>query len=247
MPEPDPVESSPAGARLARWAGGDRNLALLAATVAVLPLVVGMVRVLVDGQFALHGDDALIELRVRDVGSHTPLVGSYQRFGWNHPGPLLFYLLAAPYRLLGSDFSGLQVGALAVNALSVVGIGFVAQRRGGLPLLLWSLALVALLVHAIGPVDLSDPWEPDVSVLPVTLLVFLAWDVASGRVWALPVVAAVASLLVQAYAVLAPVTLALSGGAAVTLAVGWLRDRRRAPADRRWRGAMAAGIVAGLV
>ena len=40
------------------------------------------------------GDEATIDLRVRDVfTSNTPLVGVYSR-GFNHPGPLLFWLLA---------------------------------------------------------------------------------------------------------------------------------------------------------
>ncbi|MEO6006681.1 MAG: hypothetical protein ABIU38_01400, partial [Vicinamibacteraceae bacterium] len=28
-------------------------------------------------------------------------VGSYSRFGWNHPGPLLYQILAGPYELSG--------------------------------------------------------------------------------------------------------------------------------------------------
>src|SRR5690242_12647411 len=54
------------------------------------------------------GDWAMIELRTLDVGTgHTPLVGPYSRYSWNHPGPLLFWLLAIPYRLTGSNPSGL--------------------------------------------------------------------------------------------------------------------------------------------
>ncbi|MGZ8735026.1 MAG: hypothetical protein ACXW1M_07545, partial [Acidimicrobiia bacterium] len=47
-------------------------------------------------------DDALIELQTRDVGTRAVFLGPYSRFGWYHPGPALFYVLAVPYRLLGS-------------------------------------------------------------------------------------------------------------------------------------------------
>ena len=58
-------------------------------------------------------------LRVGDVGGPwTPLVGSYQRFGFNQPGPLLLYALALPYRLVGRRYLGLKWGALAIGSLS---------------------------------------------------------------------------------------------------------------------------------
>lgn len=69
---------------------------MLAAVIAVvlLPLAVFAVRVLANGWPNAGGDRALIELRTRDVGVHTPLLGSYSRYGFNHPGPLWFYVLA---------------------------------------------------------------------------------------------------------------------------------------------------------
>ncbi|MGH8986946.1 MAG: hypothetical protein ACRDY6_24205 [Acidimicrobiia bacterium] len=205
--------------------GWNRRVVIGAVAAAVVPLLVGVVAVLARGEFAVHGDDALLELRVRDVGSaDTPLVGSYQRFGWNQPGPLLFYVLALPYRLLGSDFAALQAGALLLGALAVTGIVVVAYRRGGVVLALWSLALVTVLVHAIGATRISDPWEPRVLVLPFAFLLFLAFDAASGHPWTLPLAAGVMSLVAQAYAVLAPAAVALFAWAVLALAV---RERAR--------------------
>jgi hypothetical protein len=41
-------------------------------------------------------DWAQIETAVRDVGTaDTPLVGAHSRFGWHHPGPWPYYLMAA--------------------------------------------------------------------------------------------------------------------------------------------------------
>jgi hypothetical protein len=242
-------ESDGPGARL--WRRRDRQVVAAAVIMTVLPLLVAVPRVLSKGAVALHGDDALIELRVRDVGSHTPLVGSYQRFGYNQPGPALFYLLVAPYRLLGSRFAGLQVAALLTNAAAVVGIAAVAFRRGGTVLALWSLTLVAVLAHALGATKLSDPWEPHITVLPLVLLLILAADVASGRAGGLPMVAALASFLAQSYAVLAPLAAALFAWAVVSVVLrAWRRSRRpseTAPAPsspwERWRTVTVATVA----
>src|SRR5690348_17774394 len=40
------------------------------------------------------------------------LVGPYSRYGWHHPGPLYFYLLAPVYTLAGKSTPGLSAGAL---------------------------------------------------------------------------------------------------------------------------------------
>jgi hypothetical protein len=216
-----------------------RGLVVGAVAVAVLPLVVGLVAVLARGEFAIHGDDALVELRVRDVGSRdTPLVGSYQRFGWNQPGPLLLYVFAVPYRLLGANFAGLQAGALLLNALAIVGIAVVAYRRGGVVLVLWSLALITVLVHAIGPDRIADPWEPHIVVLPLAFLLFLAFDAAAGHPWTLPLAAGVMTLIAQAYAALAPAAVALFAWAVVAVAV-----RDRAQLRRLLRPALVTAAV----
>jgi hypothetical protein len=215
--------------------------------VAVLPLLVAIPLVLVDGMTAPNGDDALIELRVRDVwGIDSPLTGSYGRFGWNHPGPLLFYVLSVPYRLVGARFAGLQVGTLLLGIASVVGIAWVAARRGGAVLALWALFVVSVLVHGLGPRVLSDPWEPHSTVLPATLLLFLAWDTAAGRAWSLPLLVGVGSLLAAAQATLLPLVAALVLWAVVGMAAGTrLRRRRGRPVGRRslW---LAAGTAVAL-
>src|SRR6187402_2360850 len=45
-------------------------------------------------------------------------VGSYSRFGWNHPGPLLYQLPAGPYELSGRREIALKWTALAINLAS---------------------------------------------------------------------------------------------------------------------------------
>ncbi|MEO6467652.1 MAG: hypothetical protein ABIP21_01020, partial [Acidimicrobiia bacterium] len=78
----------------------------------LVPLVVSAVIVLSGAPATAIRDHALMELRVRDVGVHPVQLGLYSRDGWSHPGPLLFFTLAIPYRVLGESTSGMVVGAL---------------------------------------------------------------------------------------------------------------------------------------
>jgi hypothetical protein len=144
-------------------------------------------------------DRALLELRVRDIGSHAELLGPYSRFRWFHPGPALFYLLAPIYRITGCNAISLGLGALAINAGCVVGVVLIARRRGGLPLMMLTLLLVEVLLLGLGPQFLRDDWNPYVTVLPFLLLVFVAWSMSCGDTWALPVAAVVATFVVQSH------------------------------------------------
>jgi hypothetical protein len=120
------------------------------------------------------------------------LLGPYSRFGWFHPGPALYYLLAVPYRLTGGSSGSLAFAALSINAGAVLGITLIARRRGGLPLLLITSVFVLLLMRTLGAQFLRDPWNPFVTLLPFLLLLFVAWSIACADRWALPVGAAVA-------------------------------------------------------
>jgi hypothetical protein len=172
-------------------------------------------------------DWAVLELRVRDVFHHAVLVGPYSRYGWNQPGPLLFYALAGPYRLLGSRSVSMHIGALGVNAASIAAIGWVAFRRGRLPMTLCVLIPVGLVTHALGANFLRDPWNPSLPVLPLLLVLLLAWSVTVGDVWMLPIAVGVASFVVQCHVGLAPFTLALVASAVLGMVVAEVRARSR--------------------
>ena len=76
-----------------------------AVALAVLPLVVSAIALVAGSTYRPIADDAWIELQIRDIGHHAVLLGPYSRFGWFHPGPLLYYVLWLPYRLTGSSTS----------------------------------------------------------------------------------------------------------------------------------------------
>jgi hypothetical protein len=197
-----------------------RLTGLTVVVLLVLPALVAAVSLLGRHWFA-SGDQAFEVLRIGDVGGrHTPLVGVPSRFGWYHPGPLLFLVLAPAQRLLGE--TGVLAGTALVNAAALVGVAVVARRRGGTALLLWTGLLVAALVHALGPGLLLDPWNPWLALLPFLLFVFLAWSVACGDRPALPWAVGVGSFVVQTHV---GYGLLVVGLLAVVLVVALARDR----------------------
>jgi hypothetical protein len=222
----------------------------LGVVLLLLPLVVsaGVLLVQVGSGFHPVSDNAQNELLTRDVGRHFLTLGPYARDGWNHLGPAMYYLLAVPYRLTGSNSVGMYVGALTINGIALAGITLIARRRGGLAGWLVTVLGLAFILHALGADFLRDPWNPSLTVLPFTLLVFLVWELAAGEAWALPVAAGVASFLVQTHIGYAPLALPLLLGGALWLAVVTLRKTRTGNArGTELQRVVRASVVAGLV
>lgn len=86
-----------------------------------------------------------------------------------------------------------------MNAGALLGMGLVARRRGGTPLLLITILAGSLLVRTLGADFVRDPWNPYMTVLPFGLAVFLAWSLTAGDSWALPLAVGVTSFVAQAH------------------------------------------------
>ena len=199
----------------------------LGVTLAPLVVAVLVLLVTVRGRYFPYSDNALIELQTRDVGRHPVLIGLYSRSDWAHPGPMLFYLLAPFYRLVGGWSIGMNLGALAINGASVAGMALIARRRGGTPLMLCTLLGCALVMRTIAADELRDPWNCWVTTLPYGLMIFLTWSLMAGEAWALPVATVVASYLAQTH-----VGFVIQALPVLALGAGWLiatrpRDQRR--------------------
>lgn len=221
-----------------------------AVAVVVLPLAVsaGVLLVRTGASFHALGDNAQNELHTRDVGRHLVLLGPYSRDGWNHLGPAMYYLLAVPYRLTGSNSVGMYVGALSINAVALAGMVVVAWRRGGpLVCLLTALGLATVVLN-LGPDFLRDPWNPFVTVLPFGLFVFLVWELTAEQLWALPAATAVGTFLVQTHVGYLPLV-----GPLLVAGAAWLLilNRRRAPrvdgAPVGWRRFVPAATATAIV
>lgn len=228
VPVPQTAMGSTQDTLVSRWA------LVGCAGLALAVIVIATVKGLLAGWQAI-GDNGLMYVRTRDVfSSHVPLLGNWSSGSvkasaiFNHPGPLLFYLLAVPTRIFGP--SGLAVGTALLNALAVVGIGLVTARRAGALVGAVSVAIAATLCWSMGNRLLFDPWTPSSLLLPSLLFLFLVWATSSGDLVMLPWVVGVGSLLLETnleYALVVPL---LGVWAVVGLAFE-LRGRRREQPD----------------
>jgi len=170
-------------------------------------------------------DIAIIEMHTFDVPMHLPLYGVFSRFGFHHPGPLLYYVAALPLRLFGPD--GLMVAAAIVNVLAFGGLLVVMYRRGGQVLCFIGAVFALLLARAVGG-DLISIWNAWMPVIPFALAIALTWSVWCRDWWALPWLAGVLTWVVQNHVGYAPVAAVLFGSS-----LGWAlfqanwRDRIR--------------------
>jgi hypothetical protein len=196
--------------------------------VVVIPVLTAAARRL-DGDWVPIGDNALIEMRAHDVFSrtHFPFLGTWSSaslsagIDLNHPGPLLFDLLAVPVRLFGGPF-GVAAGIAAINVAAIVGIAVAVRHTAGSGAMLVALAAVALLVRALGSKMLTDPWNPHAVLLTSLAMFVFTWAVAAGRFEFAPWLVAAGSLCLQThlgYAFIVPTCLAIAA------AGGWWSHR----------------------
>lgn len=228
---------------------GDRAVARLALGLTLLPLAAAAVMLVtvVGGDYHPLSDHALTEMQVRSVGRDEVLVGLYSRDVWNHPGPALFYLLAPFYWLTGGLSVGVNLGALAINGAAVAGMGLLARRRGGTPLLLVTLLGNALLMRMLGAEFLRDPWNCFVTTLPFGLLVFLAWSMWQGDTWAFPLGAVVTTYLAQTHVGFVLLATPLFAWGAAGLVVGAWREHDGAARSEAVRERLRAGAIGAVV
>ena len=198
----------------------------LCAIACITPIVAG-VRFLGRGSH-LVGDIALLDLQVRDlIHGHFPLVGFYSRFGWNHPGPALFYVLA-PFRILSGGASwGIVLGAIVWSIASVIATTYFAQRRGGTAVDAMCLAAHLTTWIAIGGRATVEPWTPHFAAAMLIPFLVCAWGFAESDRAATFATLVIGSLMVQIH-----VGYALIVGA-VVFAASIARQLRREKMLRR--------------
>ncbi len=201
------------------WAIASVIVAVILTAIVIWPIL-DAGRAALDLVWRPSGDWAVLTLRVEDVGRNTPLVGPYSRFGWNHPGPLIYWLLAIPYHLFGDRPEAILAAAATLNAVSVAALSAVAWRRGRLPLVALTMAATAILIHAMGPAMIRDPWNPFITLLPLALTVFLVWSVIEGDFWMWPPLAFLVSFELQSHIGYLPM-LAMLGVS--VFAIAWRR------------------------
>jgi hypothetical protein len=185
------------------WSRVDAFVAL-AIVLPAIPIITAVARAIAHKWIPL-GDQALLEIRARDVlTAHHPLLGTsssaaLNRAGvvpLNHPGPLMFDVLALPVRMFGGG-AGLAMGVGAVNLASAAIATSFASRRGGRAGATLAALSFAGLGWAAGSESLYDPYNPTAAMLPCLACLFLAWCAVDLDAMALVWLIGVASFVVQ--------------------------------------------------
>jgi len=206
--------------RLGRWS----------VVVPCLPIVVMAARKLM-GDWQPLGDAAYFAVRSRDVlTANHPLLGAWSSGSTaleksvNNLGPLQLDLLAPFTHLFGPE--GLAIGVGVLNVAAVVGVWAVCRRMIGPVGVVAVMGVTALLEWTMGSRALIDARQQWALILPFWCLLFLAWAVSAGRVWALPGLVFVVSGIVQTH-----LTFALPTGMVAVVAVVGFAVTRRTIAD----------------
>lgn len=227
---------------------------LVAAAIALLLVLVPLVAAMANhGRWEPQGDDALIELRARDVGTgRTPLVGqpstsgSYGEQADNvaHPGPLGFVVLTPATRVLG-PVTGTLLAAAAVSAASMLAVAWLLFRHLGPGGGLAGSVLVALAAFSAGAAGLVDPLSSNFGRMALLAAAVGVWALLCGDLRVAPLTVAFWSFAAQQHLSVLPAA-AVLGGVGLLAALWWVW---RAPAGRRgaalaWIGvAVAVGLL----
>jgi hypothetical protein len=187
-------------------------------------------------------DLAIIDLRVRDVWSlHPPLTGQYSRTPWNHPGPLMFWLMAlvsGPAR--GAPWAT-RIGGAVLQGAALAWLAWLSWRRGLRTLLAAAAVTAGTFSVAQGVWLLREPWNPYVPVGCFVLFLFLTAFVARGSFRLLIAMVFVGSFVVQAHV---SYTLLVLAGLAWAIGCTLVDASRRGAGPPQWRSTvlLAAGV-----
>jgi hypothetical protein len=157
------------------------------------------------------GDAAMLEIYTRHAAHGVWALGPYSQFGWNHPGPLYFYLLAPLYLLSGEKTLALHVGAFGINLLSVGTVVCMLLRYAAPGVACAAAAAMWLYLYRLPLI--ASAWNPHIVILPAAAFLVLCAAVATRHGGAIPAVVLVGSFLVQTHVSLAPYVVLLSAAA----------------------------------
>lgn len=235
----------------------DRRLEVGVSAVVVLPVLAAAARALAEGWIPM-GENAIMPLRARDVlTADHPWLGTFSSASLtsdtvvNHPGPLLFDVLALPVRLFGSA-AGTALGVAAIAAVALAVALRAAHAAGGRRWFVAVAVAAVALEWTLGSSLLIDPWNPHVLVLPWFATLVSAAALVCGWRPGLAWVVVLGSFAIQthvSYALQVPLLLAAA------IALGVVARRMRAGCGAwdlrggldRWRRPAVVAAAWGLL
>jgi hypothetical protein len=160
--------------------------------------------------FFLLGDDATLETRVINAGREVQYLGPYSRFGWNHPGPLYFYILLPFYQLFSMGTQSLYVGATFINIISVLVLLFFIYKSGNNYFFFFIAFFFSLYIFCfLGLHVFRNIWNPHITILPFAAFIFISVHLSRGHIKALPLSILFSSFTIQTHIAYTPVILAI--------------------------------------
>jgi hypothetical protein len=202
--------------------------------------VVGIIRLALSlhGTYSSGGDVAFLELQIRQVLHGEVSLGPYSRYGWHHPGPLVFYLYAPLYWLTGESSRSLFLSSWVLNSAGGLGAVLVARRRFGEGTARLVAAGFLVYVYCAGFTSLIDPWNPSLLPMPMLFLMVCAAAGAAGSAWGVAGALVAASFLIQTH-----IATTLLAGVLVLVAIGGYVHSRFAGAGRAGAGLVRKGLL----
>lgn len=175
-----------------------------------------MVRYQIRGVFKkeifLWADAAVIGIHTIQASHFSQLLGPYSRFEWNHPGPILFYMLVPFYVLSGGKTAFLILGVFVINLIAISCIIVTLYKNASsLHSYLIMLLLFTIYLSFFGALNLTFLWNPIVVILPIMLLFFLCAGLSVGKISNLPLIFFIASFVVQTHIGTAPIACSIVG------------------------------------
>ncbi len=177
-----------------------------------LSLLILFFSVFKDGtrSFFLTSDEATLEMRVVNAAKGIQYLGPYSRFGWNHPGPIYFYLLLPFYALFSMGTQGLYAGAVFINLVSLfILLYFIFKSRDNYFSYFAAFFLALYIYYYLGLIVFRSIWNPHVTILPFAALIFICVYMSLGRIKVLPLVVVFSSFLIQTHVAYVPAVMGI--------------------------------------
>ncbi len=200
-------------------------------------------------------DFAANSLQVYHAKIFREMLGNYSRWEFHHPGPAIFYLLAAGERVF-HDWTHLVPGTMNAQLVTLVlintaflfgAIGIFAKyftQQAFRPVALAAALLWVYTVNTTVPTGaVVSPWMPHVALFAFLFFAAACASVAAGRIAHLPLLALGAMLMVHLHVAQFLFAGVLSAAACTMAAVGEWRAGRRLTGHGKTIAA-SLGIVA---
>jgi hypothetical protein len=234
------------------WWSGAQSLPVVAMTLVLTQVAALSGELLFGGKRPFpEGDQAVIEIHLRQAMRGAHLLGPYSQYDWYHPGPLLYYLLTPLYVVSRSASGSLYITAGLINLLAI-GIALASYRkrdrdplRRGLFELLFAGAVAEFIWDvppgALVSTPLTEVWNPTVTIIPMLALTIVGAAVASGSLELAPLL-----MLLHAFVAQTHVSHCVSATVVVVvaLALAFRRGGSNRHLRRRW---LATGLGTALV